>query len=187
MTQDHPQRDILYDVDTQDAEPQGLRAKFQHALLLRDGDNSYRQASGEEVIEAALEEIRQRFARGTALTSPADAEAYLQLQLARLEHEVFAVLWLDNRHRVLAFEEMFRGTIDGASVHPREVVKAALKHNAAACILAHNHPSGDCAPSPADQTITRRLKEALSLVDVRTLDHIIVAEHTCSFMERGLL
>ena len=100
---------------------------------------------------------------------------------------MFAVLWLDNRHRVLAFEELFRGTIDGASVHPREVVKAALRHNAAACIFAHNHPSGDPTPSPADKRITQRLKEALGLVEVRALDHVVVAETTCSFAELGLM
>ncbi len=131
--------------------------------------------------------MRQRFAGGKQLTNPADTGRFLQLRLCHLEHEVFAVLWLDNRHRVLNFEELFRGTIDGASVHPREVVKSALKHNAAACIFAHNHPSGDATPSRADQQITQRLKEALNLVDVRTLDHVIVAEQTCSFAERGLL
>ena len=128
-----------------------------------------------------------RFARGETLTSPADTKRFLQLKLSHLEHEVFAVLWLDNRHRVLAFEELFRGTIDGASVHPREVVKSALTHNAAACILAHNHPSGIAEPSQADQRITQRLQEALGLVEVRTLDHIVVAENTCSFAGRGLL
>ncbi len=125
--------------------------------------------------------------RGMAITSPEKTKAFLQLKLAHLEHEVFAVLWLDNRHRVIAFEEMFRGTIDGASVHPREVVKAAMRHNAAACIFAHNHPSGVAKPSHADMNITQRLKEALEFVDVRPLDHVIVGENTCSFAERGLI
>jgi len=111
----------------------------------------------------------------------------MKLHLAHLDHEVFAVLWLDNRHRVLSFEELFRGTIDGASVHPREVVKAALSHNAAACILAHNHSSGVSEPSQADVSLTSRLREALSLVDLRVLDHIVVGEDCTSFAERGLL
>jgi DNA repair protein RadC len=100
---------------------------------------------------------------------------------------VFAVLWLDNRHRFIQYDELFRGTIDGSSVHPREVVKSALRHNAAACILAHNHPSGISAASNADRSITRRLVDALALVDVRVLDHIIVAEDCLSFAETGLL
>ncbi len=94
---------------------------------------------------------------------------------------------MDNRHRVIEFEELFRGTIDGARVHPREVVKSVLKHNAAACIFAHNHPSGDATPSQADQQITQRLKEVLGVIDVRTLDHVVVSENTCSFAELGLL
>lgn len=164
-----------------------LQEHFRQALLIRDANDQYRQASTEEIIDAALAELKRRFARGQALTSPTDTKHFLQLKLSHLEHEVFAVLWLDNRHRVLAFEELFRGTIDGASVHPREVVKSALAHNAAACIFAHNHPSGDASPSRADQRITERLQEALGLIEVRTLDHIVVAENTCSFAERGLL
>jgi len=103
-------------------------------------------------------------------------------------YEVFAVLFLDNRHRVLAFEELFRGTIDGASVHPREVVRRALHYNAAALILAHNHPSGVSEPSSADRRITERLQAALALIDVRVLDHIVVGHgEFTSFAERGLL
>jgi len=112
----------------------------------------------------------------------------VRLHLAKREREVFAVMFLDNRHRLLAYEELFFGTIDGASVHPREVVKAALAHNAAAVILSHNHPSGVAEPSQADQRITQRLKDALGLVDVRVLDHLIVGEgEPVSFAERGLL
>jgi DNA repair protein RadC len=101
-------------------------------------------------------------------------------------HEVFACIYLDNQHRVLAFDELFRGTIDGASVYPREVVKAALKRNAAALILAHNHPSGVAEPSAADRQLTRRLKDALALVDIRVLDHVVVGDgETVSLAERG--
>lgn len=165
-----------------------LQHKFNfRSLLVQDEDERYRLASGDEIIEAAMVEMQRRFRRGTTINSPEATKGFLQLRLGHLEHEVFAVIWLDNRHRVLAFEELFRGTIDGASVHPREVVKAALKHNAAAAIFAHNHPSGVAEPSQADQRITQRLKEALTLVDVLTLDHIIVGENHCSFAENGLI
>ena len=156
-------------------------------LHIQDPGGSYREASDEEVIATARTALNRRFRRGRALTSPEDSSDFLKIRLSALEHEVFAVLWLDNRHRIIAFEELFRGTIDGASVHPREVVKAALGHNAAACIVAHNHPSGICEPSRADQSITARLKDALSLIDVRVLDHIIVGEGTTSFAQAGLL
>lgn len=126
--------------------------------------------------------------RGVSFGSPADVKVYLTAKLASLDHEVFAVLFLDNRHRLIEYVEMFRGTIDGASVHPREVVKEALRLNAAAVILAHPHPSGNPEPSAADKAITRQLREALALIDVRTLDHIVVAGNaTVSFAERGLL
>ena len=143
-------------------------------------------------LQAALELSRRyllgRLARGQVLGSPADVRQFLQLKLRCLPHEVFACLFLDNRHRVIAFEELFRGTLDGASVHPREVVKATLRHNAAALILAHNHPSGVAEPSDADRLITRRLREALGLVDVRVLDHFVVGDgYAVSFAERGWL
>ena len=157
------------------------------ALQVQDPNGTYRTASDEEVLHAARSTINRRFRRGKALTSPADSREFLRIRLAHLEHEVFAILWLDNRHRVIAFEELFRGTIDGASVHTREVVKSALGHNAAACIIAHNHPSGVSEPSRADETITRRLKDSLALIEVRVLDHIIVGEDCVSFAERGLL
>lgn len=120
--------------------------------------------------------------------TPQVTKDFLKLKLAELEHEVFAVLFLDNRHRLLHYEEMFRGTIDGASVHPREVVKAALRHNSGALILAHNHPSGVAEPSRADEALTRRLRDALGLIDVRVLDHVIVGgTDTISFAELGLI
>lgn len=141
------------------------------------------------IIEQALNILYSRLAQpGVALTSTGDTSNYLKLHLAEREHEVFCVLFLDNRHRVIKYEELFRGTIDGASVHPREVVKAALQNNAAAAILAHNHPSGVAEPSQADQNITTRLRDALALVEVRVLDHIIVGgDTTVSFAERGLI
>ena len=157
------------------------------ALMVRDENGQDRPATGEEIIEAAQRELSTHFRRGMLLNSPTSVKDYLRLQLARYEHEVFGVLWLDNRHRVLSFEELFRGTIDGASVYPREVVKSALRHNAAACILYHNHPSGVADPSRSDETITDRLKKALELVDVRTLDHLVIGEQAYSFAEHGLL
>ena len=156
-------------------------------LVIRESNGTYRAASSDEILDAARSAINRRFRRGKAITSPADSQEFLKLRLAPLEHEVFAVLWLDNRHRFIKYEELFRGTIDGSSVHPREVVKAALQHNAASCILAHNHPSGVCTASNADHAITRRLIDALALVDVRVLDHIIVADECLSFAETGLL
>ena len=122
------------------------------------------------------------------LTTPDLVRDYLQLQLSDRNREVFACLLLDSQHRVICFEELFQGTIDSATVHPREVVKLALSHNAAAIILAHNHPSGIAEPSLADQNITQRIKDALSLVDIRLLDHMVVGSGvTVSLAERGLI
>ena len=127
------------------------------------------------LVPAAIEQLRKTLAQpGSALESPAAVRDYLRLQIAGEPHEVFATLFLDAKHRVLAFEVLFHGTIDGASVYPRQVVKRALHHNAAACILAHNHPSGVAEPSQADRTLTKRIKDALELVDVRVLDHMVI-------------
>lgn len=147
-----------------------------------------RPLTQEEILEQARHIVGRKLAHGTRLSDPSASKRYLMIQLAELEHEVFACIFLDNRHRVIAYEEMFRGTIDGATVHPREVVKSALGHNAAALIFAHNHPSGEPEPSQADLHLTRRLKEALSLVDIRVLDHLVVGgQGVVSFAERGLM
>lgn len=139
-------------------------------------------------LEIARRHLAENLKRGDALTDPAATQRYLIARLRDLAHEVFACLFLDNRHRVIAYEELFRGTLDGASVHPREVVKRALAHNAAAVIFAHNHPSGVAEPSSADRSLTRRLREALGLVDIRVLDHFVVGDgHGVSFAERGYL
>jgi DNA repair protein RadC len=143
-------------------------------------------------MQAALELARRHYAEamrcGPLLDSPAATHQFLISRLRDQSYELFCCLHLDNRHRLIAFDELFRGTIDGASVHPREVVKQALSRNAAAVILAHNHPSGVAEPSQADELITRRLREALALVDIRVLDHCIVGDNGClSFAERGLL
>jgi len=128
------------------------------------------------------------FKREPALTSPERTLSYLTAKLAQSEREVFCCLHLDNQHHVIAYEELFYGTIDGASVYPREVVKSCLKHNAAAVIFSHNHPSGIADPSRSDKDITQRLKTALATVDIRVLDHIIIGGSECfSFAEKGLL
>ena len=143
-------------------------------------------------LKAALELGRRyletSLRRDVALSSPEQTRLFLKARLRSYQHEVFACLFLDNRHRVICFEELFGGTIDGASVYPREVVKRVLHHNAAAVIFAHNHPSGVAEPSPADRAITQRLRDALGLMDVRVLDHLVIGDNeVVSFAERGLL
>jgi DNA repair protein RadC len=165
-------------------------------LLHADAD-AIQEERGIGAVRAALivslPAIAQRYYEeslpvGEAIRSPADTEAFLLARMRHLGHELFCCLYLDNRHRVLQFNEMFRGTIDGTSVYPREVVKEALQVNAAAVILAHNHPSGVAEPSQADERITQRLKAALELVDIRLLDHLIVGDGTTtSLASRGML
>ena len=128
------------------------------------------------VLEMARRHLAERLRRDSALESPQAVRDYLKAQLRHEPHEVFGCLFLDTRHRVLAFEALFQGSIDGASVYPRQVVKRALAHNAAALILVHNHPSGVAEPSQADRLLTQRLKEALGLIEVRVLDHFVVGE-----------
>jgi DNA repair protein RadC len=123
----------------------------------------------------------------TAFTSPDQSKQFVRCKLQQLEHEVFSVLFLDNQNYLIEYTEMFRGTIDSASVYPREVAKAALELNAAAVIFAHNHPSGISVPSSADRNITNKLKSALELFDIRVLDHIIIGDTTYSFAESGLI
>ena len=142
------------------------------------------------IINSALKILEEKMKYDVdpqMFNSPQASRDYAKLILAPLEHEVFAVFWLDNRNRLIDYEEMFRGTINGASVHPREVVKSALSRNAAACIFAHNHPSGVADPSNADRMITNKLKDALAVVDVRVLDHVIVGEDVISMAEMGLI
>ncbi|TBR35786.1 MULTISPECIES: RadC family protein [Dyella] len=137
-------------------------------------------------LELARRSLAEQLTRGDPLTSPQASATFLRAQLRHLPYEVFACLFLDNRHRVLAFEEMFRGTVNSASVHPREVVRACLRHNACAVILAHNHPSGVAEPSAADRSITKELVQALGLVDVRVLDHFVIGSgDPVSMAERG--
>jgi len=157
-------------------------------MMLDSMTGETRSATADEILSGARQVLANRVRKGAVLTSPQMTRDYLSVRMGCREHEVFAVLFLDNRHRLIECVELFRGTIDGANVHPREVVKEALARNAAAVILAHNHPSGVAEPSHADELITRRLREALSLVEIRVLDHLIVAaDLVTSFAERGLL
>lgn len=161
---------------------------FTSSLLVQDDAGHYVPATADQILKAARKIADMKIRRGAPFSAPDVVKEYLGAKLAGLEHEVFAVLFLDNQHRLIEYVEMFRGTIDGASVYPREVVKEALRHNAAAVIFAHNHPSGHPRPSDADKALTVRLKQALELVDVRTLDHFIVAGlERVSFAELGLL
>jgi DNA repair protein RadC len=158
------------------------------ALLVRDVDGQYRPASAEEVLSQARRVLSHRVRRGATMSSPQAVKDYLLVEIGVLEHEVFCVLFLDAQHRIIALKQMFRGTVTQTSVYPREVVKEALAVNAAAVILAHNHPSGAAEPSRADEFLTQTLKTALALVDVRVLDHLVVAGSDArSFAELGLL
>jgi DNA repair protein RadC len=147
-----------------------------------------REASFEEILDAARHALSLRVRKGTGFTSPRVTADYLRVRLAQLDHEVFCVIYLTKRHQFIACEDLFRGTIDAASVYPREVLIQALRHNAAAVIFAHNHPSGVAQPSQADVEMTKQLKAALALIDIKVLDHLIIAGgDTVSFAERGLI
>lgn len=153
-------------MDTQEDECLGLYTKAT--------GRRYRCAEPELILEAARQIIGRRTQRGQELLSPADAASFFEERLGGYDREVFGVALLDTRHRLISYVELFRGTVDSAEVHPREVVRTALRHNAVAVIAGHNHPSGDARPSAADRAVTARLKQALALVDVRLLDHLVV-------------
>jgi DNA repair protein RadC len=157
-------------------------------LLVRNERGETRPATGDEILRVARDVMTRRVRRGTSMSSPQAVRDYLSTKLGTLEHETFCVMLLDSRHRLIEFVELFRGTVDGASVYPREVVKLALAKNAAAVLACHPHPSGISEASHADELITRRLRDALSLVDIRLLDHLIVAGGEVSSMaEKGIL
>ena len=164
-----------------------LRAE-RHAFCDGRGLGVAKYVQLKAVMEIARRHFQSQIEGGDVLTSPRATREFLGSRLQDYPYEVFACIFLDNRHRIIHFEELFKGTIDGASVHPREVVRQALAHNAAALILAHNHPSGVAEPSQADRQITRRLIDALALVDIRVLDHLVVGRgEMISFAEHGLL
>ena len=164
-----------------------LSADLQRFCKCRGLGNA-KYAQLQAVLEMARRHFMEILEHSDALTSPDATRAYLSAQLRGYQYEVFACLFLDNQHRTIELEELFRGTIDGASVYPREVVKRALHHNAAAVIFAHNHPSGISEPSQADRQITDKLKQALGLLDIRVLDHFIIGDGVpYSFAEHGLI
>lgn len=166
----------------------GLLCTSQRDLAAVKGLGQAKSAQLAAVLELARRSLREDLREASALTSPGAVRDYLRLALGGRPHEVFVCLFLDAQHRVVRVEELFRGTLAQTSVYPREVVKAALATNAAAVIFAHNHPSGVAQPSQADELLTRQLREALALVDIRVLDHFIVAgNQALSFAERGLL
>ncbi|MBS0380743.1 MAG: DNA repair protein RadC [Proteobacteria bacterium] len=157
-------------------------------LFTLDSNGRPVPATPDLIIAAARSCVARRVRRGSALASPTALKDFLRVNLGPREFETFCVCFLDSRHRLIEFVDLFRGSLTGASVHPREVVKEALARNAAAVILVHPHPSGVAEPSQADELITRRLKEALGLVDIRVLDHLIVAgDEILSFAEQGLI
>jgi len=167
---------------------EGISGLFAADLKDVKGLGPAKRAQFAAAIELARRSIEGSLKEQSALTSPGAVRDYLRMTLGRQPHEVFVCLWLDAQHRVLACEESFRGTLTQTSVYPREIVKAGLRANAAAVIFAHNHPSGAAQPSQADELLTRNLKEALALVDIKVLDHFIVAgSQAISFAERGLL
>ncbi|MEW6984320.1 DNA repair protein RadC [Colwelliaceae bacterium 6471] len=143
--------------------------------------------TAEQVLEKAAEILQNRYLDSEAFTSSQATLDFLQFKLGKYEREVFAVMVLNSQHKLIEYKELFFGTINSASVHPREVVKEVLHQNGAAVIFAHNHPSGELEPSQADIAITKRLKDALALIDVQVLDHIVVGDGATSFAERGLL
>ena len=151
-------------------------------LYVRESDSSYRVASSDEIVDNAKSIIKKKLMRVGKAASPNEAKEFLMMQLGDLEHEVFACLFLDNRHQILAFEELFNGTINSSAVYPREVMKRVLHHNAVAVIFAHNHPSGYTTPSTSYINVTKVLVDALKLIDVSVLDHIIVGKGECSSM-----
>ena len=157
-------------------------------IKIRDVQGNYFTVTADTILDAAREAIDSRYQRGIKLSSPDDSRDLFKMKLVGSSREVFAVAYLDTRHHLIAYEELFYGSIDGAEVHPRIIVKQALIHNAAAVILSHNHPSGNPEPSAADRAVTHRIKQSLALVDVRLLDHIIVGgNETLSMAAKGLV
>jgi DNA repair protein RadC len=141
------------------------------------------------IINQAMKILKKRFSKAAlTIKNVNDVKSYLKLRFSGLEHEAFDVMFLNSQHGLIAQRQLFRGTIDKAAIYPREIVKATLEFNAAAVILAHNHPSGNCEPSAADRQITKRISDALGLIDVKVLDHVIVGGgDSCSFAQRGLI
>src|SRR5450631_523450 len=187
-TPGHSAVDLARDVLKSFSSLRKLIAADRQRFCAEAGLGLARFAELQAAIEISRRQLTESLKAGPSLGSPRATCDFLTAKLRDLEHEVFCCLYLDKRHRLIEFQELFRGTIDGASVHPREIVKLALQRNSAAVIVAHNHPSGIAEPSQADELITQRVKEALGLVDIRLLDHIIVGDGaSVSLAERGLV
>jgi DNA repair protein RadC len=179
--------DLARDLLSESGSLRALLTCNQQQFCIHKGLGSAKYAQLQAVLEMARRHLGEQLKRETSLTSPQDTKIYLQSIMRDYHQEVFGCLMLDNKHRVITFRELFRGSISSASVYPREVVKQALTDNAAAVILAHNHPSGIAEPSESDLQITRRLVDALQLVDIRVLDHLVVGDEVICFSERGLM
>jgi DNA repair protein RadC len=187
-TRGHSALDLARDVLQSFRSLRKLIAADRQRFCAEPGLGPTRFAELQAAIEISRRQLTESMRAGPSLGSPRATQDFLSAKLRDLEHEVFCCLYLDKRHRLIEFQELFRGTIDGASVHPREIVKLALQRNSAAVIVAHNHPSGVAEPSQADELITQRIREALALVDIRLLDHIIVGDGvSVSLAERGLI
>ncbi|MDY6992282.1 MAG: DNA repair protein RadC [Pseudomonadota bacterium] len=180
--------DLAQDLLTDFGDLRSLLGADRHRFCQAKGLGSAKFVQLQACVELSRRYLRECLQRGDVLSNPDDTRNYLMSELSGRVYEVFACLFLDNKHRVIKFDELFYGTIDGASVYPREVVRRALQHNAAAVIFAHNHPSGIAEPSDADIAITRRLKEALQMIDIRVLDHIVIGDgYGISLAEQGFI
>lgn len=180
--------DVARDLLTQFGNLRNLLSADQASFCSGRGLGNAKFVQLQAVMEMAKRHMEQTLTRDQVFTSSQSVKEYLTVQLRHFSHEVFSVLYLDSQHRLIAFENLFNGTIDGAAVYSREVVRKCLSHNAAAVIFAHNHPSGVAEPSPADKQLTQRLVDALSLMEIRVLDHIIIGDgDTASFSELGLI
>ncbi|PIE83551.1 MAG: hypothetical protein CSA09_01510 [Candidatus Contendobacter odensis] len=180
--------DLARDMLKQHGNLRTLLELDQKAFCATPGLGLAKYAQLQAVLELARRYLEDTLQRGDVIQSAEDTRHYVMARMRHHPHEVFACLFLDNKHRVIQYEELFFGTIDSSAVHPRQIIKRALYHNAAAAIVAHNHPSGIAEPSQSDEMITRRLKEALALIDVRLLDHLVIGDgYSVSLAERGIL
>ncbi|RTZ66871.1 MAG: hypothetical protein DSZ29_02120 [Aquificaceae bacterium] len=179
--------DLAKDLLIESGSLSALLSASEEKFCLHKGLGQAKYVQMKAVVEMSRRYLDEKMKRGDVLKDASDVENYLKLKLRHSPYEIFSCVFLDNKHRVIEYEELFRGTIDSASVHPREVVRRVIHHNAAAVILSHNHPSGVAEPSQADHRITERLKQALSFIDVRVLDHFIIGDEVVSFARRGLI
>ncbi|HFC93167.1 MAG TPA: JAB domain-containing protein, partial [Leucothrix mucor] len=179
--------DLAKDLLDESGSLNALMGATEETFCFHKGLGQAKYVQMKAVVEMSRRYLEEKMLRGDVLTNASAVEDYLKLKLRNYPYEVFCCVFLDNKHRVIEFEELFRGTIDSASVHPREVIRRAIHHNAAAVIFSHNHPSGVAEPSQSDQHITTTLKQALSLIDVRVLDHFIIGDEVVSFAQRGLI